>query len=242
MAASNATLLVVDDDPSLLKALKRALTLHGFTVDTSTTGQDTLSYLSTGSPDAIILDVSIPDPDGLEICRRLRLAGDRTPVLLLTARDTIGDRVEGLDAGADDYLVKPFALEELLARMRALLRRISPENPETLRYADLECNTATRRVMRGDAEIILTRTEFRLLELLMLHPERVLSRDMISAEVWEYDFGPASNSLDVYISYLRRKTEIDAAPRLIQTVRGVGYVLRAPAESVTAPHTEPNNQ
>ncbi|MHB8262143.1 MAG: response regulator transcription factor [Acidimicrobiales bacterium] len=242
MTTNNATLLVVDDDPGLLKALRRALTLHGFAVDTSTTGQGTLSYLSMGSPDAIILDVSIPDPDGLEICRRLRLAGDTTPVLMLTARDAVSDRVEGLDAGADDYLVKPFALEELLARIRALLRRISPEDPEILRYDDLECNTATRRVTRGDTEITLTRTEFRLLELLMLYAERVLTRDMISAEVWEYDFGPASNSLDVYISYLRRKTETGGAPRLIQTVRGVGYVLRASAENVTASHAEENKK
>jgi two-component system response regulator MprA len=235
---SSATLLVVDDDPGLLKALQRALTLHGFAVDIATTGQDTLSYLNTSSPDAIILDVSIPDPDGLEICRRLRLAGDTVPVLMLTARDAISDRVEGLDAGADDYLVKPFALEELLARMRALLRRISPDDPETLRYEDLECNTATRKVTRGDAELVLTRTEFRLLELLMLHAERVLTRDVISAEVWEYDFGPASNSLDVYISYLRRKTEIGGAPRLIQTVRGVGYVLRSSTQNEIGSHDE----
>ena len=235
---STATLLVVDDDPGLLKALQRALTLHGFTVDTATTGQGTLSYLSTNNPDAIILDVSIPDPDGLEICRRLRLTGDTVPVLMLTARDSISDRVDGLDAGADDYLVKPFALEELLARIRALLRRISPDDPEALRYEDLECNTATRKVTRGDAELVLTRTEFRLLELLMLHAERVLTRDVISAEVWEYDFGPASNSLDVYISYLRRKTEIGGAPRLIQTVRGVGYVLRSSTQNEIGSHDE----
>ncbi len=226
MSAGGTTLLVVDDDPGLLKALQRALTLHGFTVDTAMTGQGAIDYLSIEHPDAIILDVSIPDPDGLEICRRLRISGDTTPVLMLTARDAISDRVEGLDAGADDYLVKPFALEELLARVRALLRRIAPLDPEVLRYADLECNTATRKVTRAGDSIVLTRTEFRLLELLMQHAERVLSRETISNEVWEYDFGPVSNSLDVYISYLRHKTELNGKPRLIQTVRGVGYVLR----------------
>ena len=189
MTAGGTTLLVVDDDPGLLKALQRALTLHGFTVDTAMTGQGAIDYLSIEHPDAIILDVSIPDPDGLEICRRLRISGDTTPVLMLTARDAISDRVEGLDAGADDYLVKPFALEELLARVRALLRRIAPLDPEVLRYADLECNTATRKVTRAGDSIVLTRTEFRLLELLMQHAERVLSRETISNEVWEYDFG-----------------------------------------------------
>jgi two-component system response regulator MprA len=179
------------------------------------------------APDVVVLDVSMPGVDGLEVCRRLRKAGDRTPVLMLTAREGVDDRVAGLDAGADDYLVKPFALEELLARLRALLRRAGPtEASEVLGYGDLSLDLGSREVRRAGREIELTRTEFLLLELFLRHPGRVLTRHVISANVWDYDFGPASNSLDVYIGYLRRKTEAQGESRLIQTVRGVGYVLR----------------
>jgi two-component system response regulator MprA len=219
--------LLVDDDAGVLRAIERALVIHGFEVQTSSDGSDALRMLAARAPDVVVLDVSMPDVDGLEVCRRLRAAGDPTPVLMLTARVAVGDRVAGLDAGADDYLVKPFALEELLARLRALLRRAGPTRVNAmLRYGDLTLDTGTRRVTRGDRPIELTRTEFALLHLLLRHPGQVLTREVISADVWGYDFGPASNSLDVYIGYLRRKTEAPGEARLIQTVRGVGYVLR----------------
>jgi len=227
MRQQRSRVLVVDDEEAVLRAVGRALALSGYDVETAPDGTVALRSLTLHAPDAVVLDVSMPGVDGLEVCRRLREAGDRTPVLMLTARDGVDDRVAGLDAGADDYLVKPFALEELLARLRALLRRAGPtESNEVLRYGDLSLDLGSREVRRADRGVELTRTEFLLLELFLRHPGRVLTRQMISANVWDYDFGPASNSLDVYIGYLRRKTEADGESRLIQTVRGVGYVLR----------------
>jgi two-component system response regulator MprA len=224
-------ILVVDDEPAVREALKRALQVEGYEVDLAADGGEALDRLGRRRADAIVLDILMPGIDGLEVCRLLRRIGDRTPVLMLTARDAVADRVEGLDAGADDYLVKPFALEELLARIRALLRRSSREaggEGEPLRFADLVLDPARHQAWRGEREIELTRTEFLLLELFMLHPRRVLSREFIFDRVWGYDFGPTSNSLEVYIGYLRRKTEAGGEPRLIHTVRGVGYVLREP--------------
>jgi two-component system response regulator MprA len=220
--------LVVDDEPSVRQALQRALAFEGYDVLLAGDGHAALDTLLTHQPDAILLDVAMPGIDGLEVCRRLRAAGDRTPILMLTARHATADRVAGLDAGADDYLVKPFALEELLARLRALLRRASApsDDDDVLRVADLSLDPATRVVKRGDRLIELTRTEFNLLELLMRNAGQVLTRELIFDRVWGYDFGANSNSLEVYIGYLRRKTEADGEPRLIHTVRGVGYVLR----------------
>ena len=221
--------LVVDDEPDVRRSLARALTLEGYRVDVASDGREALMKLAGAQPNAIVLDVLMPHVDGLAVCRRLRQAGDRTPILLLTARDAVSDRVEGLDAGADDYVPKPFALEELLARLRALLRRstfTSPAEERILRYADLELNLDTVEVRRGDREIELTRTELLLLELFLRNPRQVLTRSLIFERVWGYDFGPTSNSLDVYIGYLRRKTEAAGEPRLIQTVRGLGYALR----------------
>jgi two-component system, OmpR family, response regulator MprA len=217
-------ILVVDDEPQLRRALERALKLEGYDVALAADGEQALAALADEHPDAIVLDVLMPKLDGLEVCRRMRAAGDRTPVLVLTARDAVSDRVDGLDAGADDYLVKPFALEELLARLRALLRRGAGDGP--LAYADLTLDPATREVRRGQREIELTKTEFALLEILLRHPRVVLTRSQILEAVWGYDFGPSSNSLEVYIGYLRRKTEEGGEPRLIQTARGVGYALR----------------
>jgi two-component system response regulator MprA len=216
-------ILVVDDEPSVRDALDRALRMDGYRVQLASDGTEALDALAHMPPDAIVLDVLMPDPDGLEVCRRLRAAGDRTPVLMLTARDAVPDRVKGLDAGADDYLIKPFALEELGARLRALLRRSGGPVEDPLRYADVVLDPAGHTVHRGETLIELTRTEFLLLELLMNHPRQVLTRTQIFEHVWGYDFGPSSNSLEVYIGYLRRKL---GDPRLIQTVRGVGYVLR----------------
>ena len=224
-------ILVVDDEPSVRDALDRALRMDGYRVQLAADGTEALDALAHTPPDAIVLDVLMPEPNGLEVCRRLRAAGDRTPVLMLTARDAVPDRVKGLDAGADDYLVKPFALEELLARMRALLRRSGggdDDEDEILTFADLELDLATRHVTRGGVRQALTRTEFLLLELFMRNPRRVLTRTQIFEHVWGYDFGPSSNSLEVYVGYLRRKTEAAGEPRLLHTVRGVGYVLRAP--------------
>ena len=215
--------LVVDDDDAVRDALDRALRLDGYKVRLAPDGRAALEALADEPPDAVVLDVLMPEPDGLEVCRRLRAAGDRTPVLLLTARDAVPDRVRGLDAGADDYLVKPFALEELTARLRALLRRTGTPQAETLRYQDLRLDTGGHTVERAGRPIELTRTEFLLLELLLRHPRQVLTRGQIFDHVWGYDFGPSSNSLEVYVGYLRRKL---GEPRLIQTVRGVGYVLR----------------
>ncbi|MGH2932341.1 MAG: response regulator transcription factor [Gaiellaceae bacterium] len=219
--------LVVDDEAPVREALRRALTLEGYSVELAADGAEALHRLSDeGAADAVVLDVLMPGVDGLEVCRRIRSAGNGIPVLMLTARDEIADRVAGLDAGADDYLVKPFALEELLARLRALLRRSSEDANDVLRFADLELDPATREVTRAGAPIELTRTEFSLLELFLRNPKQVLTRSVIFERVWGYDFGYSSNSLDVYMGYLRRKTEAGDKPRLLQTVRGVGYALR----------------
>jgi two-component system response regulator MprA len=224
-----ASILVVDDEPAVRASLERALGLRGYRVELARDGSDALERLADRAPDVILLDVMMPGVDGLEVCRRLRAVGDRTPILLLSARDALHDRVAGLDAGADDYLVKPYAREELLARLRALLRRADPGAEDgALRFADLSLDPQTREVRRGPRAIELTRTEFLLLELLLAHPRQVLTRSAIFQRVWGYDFGPSSNSLDVYIGFLRKKTEAAGEPRLIQTVRGVGYVLREP--------------
>ncbi len=220
-------ILVVDDDPALRTALDRALKLEGYRVSFAHDGRQALQLMTGGSQDAVILDLGLPLMDGLEVCRRVRERGDRTPVLMLTARDAVTDRVEGLDAGADDYLVKPFALDELLARLRALLRRTTATPSEAvLKFGDLVLDLQTMEVRRGGRELQLTRTEFRLLELLMRSPRVVLTRSRIFEEVWGYDFGASSNALEVYVSYLRRKLEAEGEHRLIHTVRGVGYTLR----------------
>jgi two-component system, OmpR family, response regulator MprA len=220
-------ILVVDDERAVRESLRRALELEGYEIELAADGSEAL-YRLEGSeePDALILDVLMPGVDGLEVCRRLRGSGSKLPVLMLTARTEVEDRVAGLDAGADDYVTKPFALEELLARVRALLRRTSDEEGDVVRFANLELDPTTREVTRGGRPIELTRTEFSLLELFMRNPRQVLTRTIIFERVWGYDFGYASNSLDVYIGYLRRKTEADGEPRLIHTVRGVGYALR----------------
>ncbi|HEU4490026.1 MAG TPA: response regulator transcription factor [Jiangellales bacterium] len=220
--------LVVDDDPAVRDSLRRSLAFNGYEVDVAADGEEGLHRLARQRPDAVVLDVMMPRLDGLATCRALRAAGDDVPVLMLTARDEVSDRVAGLDAGADDYLPKPFALEELLARLRALLRRAvrSAADEDQLRLADLTLDPGTRDVRRGDRPIRLTRTEFSLLELLLRHPRQVLTRDRILEEVWGYDFPTTANSLEVYVGYLRRKTEAEGEPRLIHTVRGVGYVAR----------------
>ena len=223
-------LLVVDDERAVRESLRRALELEGYEIELAADGSEALSVLQEEEPqpDAVILDVLMPGVDGLEVCRRLRASGNRVPVLMLTARDEVENRVAGLDAGADDYVTKPFALEELLARVRALLRRTTngDGSGEVLTFADLELAIGTRDVRRGSRQIDLTRTEFALLELFLRNPRQVLTRSIIFERVWGYDFGFASNSLDVYIGYLRRKTEAGGEPRLIHTVRGVGYALR----------------
>jgi len=224
-------ILVVDDERAVRESLCRALELEGYEIELAADGREALDRLEGDpEPDAMILDVLMPGVDGLEVCRRLRGTGSKLPVLMLTARTQVEDRVEGLDAGADDYVTKPFALDELLARVRALLRRTADEEEgesgEVIRFADLELDPATREVTRAGRPIELTRTEFSLLELFMRNPRQVLTRTIIFERVWGYDFGYASNSLDVYIGYLRRKTEAEGEPRLIQTVRGVGYALR----------------
>ncbi len=218
--------LVVDDEPAVREAIERALRLEGYEVGVAADGDEALRMLREAPADAVVLDVLMPRIDGLEACRRLRAAGDRTPILMVTARDGVTDRVAGLDAGAADYLVKPFALEELLARLRALLRRARPDGA-ALRYADLSLDEARHEVFRAERPIELTRTEFALLELFLRNPEQVLTRSIIFDRIWGYDFGPSSNSLEVYVGYLRRKTEAAGEPRLLHTVRGLGYVLRA---------------
>jgi two-component system, OmpR family, response regulator MprA len=220
--------LVVDDDPAVSGALNRALRLEGYEVTTAGDGPLALEEIAIRPPDAVILDIGLPTIDGLDVCRRLRAAEDDTPVLMLTARDAIDDRVQGLDAGADDYLVKPFALAELLARLRALLRRRPEDSGEVLRFADLSLDPITREARRGDRSFTLTRIEFDLLELLLRHPRQVLTRELILDRVWGYTFDSGTNSLAVYVGYLRRKTEAGDEPRLIHTARGVGYVLREP--------------
>ena len=229
MGAQNKAVkvLVVDDERAVRESLRRALELEGYEIELAADGQEALYRLdSEAQPDALVLDVLMPGVDGLEVARTIRRAGNRVPILMLTARTQVEDRVEGLDAGADDYVTKPFALEELLARVRALLRRTSDETGEVLRFADLELDPGTREVRRGSRQMELTRTEFSLLELFLRNPRQVLTRSQIFERVWGYDFGPSSNSLEVYVGYLRRKTEAGGEPRLLHTVRGVGYVLR----------------
>lgn len=226
-----ARVLVVDDEPALREALQSSLEFEGYRVGLASDGQAALEILEREPYELVLLDVMMPRLDGLTTCRRLRAAGNHVPVLMLTARDAVGDRVSGLDAGADDYLVKPFELDELLARVRALLRRSALAAPAAadgvLVHGDLRMDTASREVTRGGEPLELTRTEYLLLELLMIHPRQVLTREQILSEVWGFDFEPSSNSLDVYVMYLRRKTEGAGRPRLIHTVRGVGYVLRS---------------
>jgi two-component system, OmpR family, response regulator MprA len=234
-------ILVVDDDRAVRESLRRSLQFNGYQVDLAADGQQAIEAIGAQRPDAMVLDVMMPRLDGLELCRRLRSTGDDLPILVLTARDAVSDRVSGLDAGADDYLPKPFALEELLARLRALLRRRTPADAlssgsglsgsgssasQVLTFGDVELDPLTREVRRGSRRMRLTRTEFALLELLLRHPKQVLTRSRILEEVWGYDFPTSGNALEVYIGYLRRKTESDAEPRLIHTVRGIGYVLR----------------
>ncbi|HSG12803.1 MAG TPA: response regulator transcription factor [Gaiellaceae bacterium] len=227
------TILVVDDERAVRESLRRALELEGYEVELAADGEEALERLGSGAAvDAVVLDILMPGIDGLEVCSRLRTGGNSVPVLMLTARAEVDSRVAGLDAGADDYLPKPFALAELLARLRALLRRTGGEEAgsrkRALRFSDLELDPGTREVSRDGRSIQLTRTEFALLELFLRNPRQVLTRSLIFERVWGYDFGPMSNSLDVYIGYLRRKTEEGGEPRLIHTVRGVGYALREP--------------
>ena len=218
-------ILVVDDEHAVLEALRRVLTHEGYDVILARSGHDALELVEAERPDLVLLDVLMPHPDGLEVCRRLRLEGNSLPILMLTARSEVADRVAGLDAGADDYLAKPFSLDELLARVRALLRRGQAAS-ERLRFDDLVLELGARSAKRGDRDLELTRTEYSLLELFLRNPGRVLSRSEILESVWGYDFGPTSNSLEVYMGYLRRKTEAGGEPRLLFTVRGFGYVLR----------------
>ena len=222
-------ILVVDDDRAVRESLRRSLSFNGYSVELAVDGIDALEKVANARPDALVLDVMMPRLDGLEVCRRLRSTGDDLPILVLTARDSVSERVSGLDAGADDYLPKPFALEELLARLRALLRRAAPEpgiDSEKMTFEDLTLDPVTREVTRGERSISLTRTEFSLLEMLIANPRRVLTRSRILEEVWGFDFPTSGNALEVYVGYLRRKTEADGETRLLHTVRGVGYVLR----------------
>jgi two-component system, OmpR family, response regulator MprA len=230
-AEQTARILVVDDEPAVQGALARALTLERYKVSQAMDGEQALERLGRDPYEVVILDLTMPRLDGLEVCRRLRDGGDRTPVLMLTAREGVDDRVAGLDAGADDYLVKPFALRELLARVRALLRRASEEEEDererVLEFEDLRLDRFSHEAWRGERLLSLTRTEFLLLDMFLRHPRQVLTRSAIFEDVWGYDFGSTSNSLGVYIGYLRRKTEADGEQRLVHTVRGVGYVLRS---------------
>lgn len=221
----SAKILVVEDEERIRQFLQRGLTYEGYRVEAASDGQEALEMARDEPPDLVLLDIMLPGIDGIEVCRRLRSAGE-VPILMLTAKEAIEDRVAGLDAGADDYLVKPFAFDELLARVRALLRRAQPSQPQVYRFADLELDTGTRRGRRGDEVFDLTAKEYELLELFMRHPRQVLTREVIFDRVWNYDFGGESNIIEVYVRYLRQKTEIDDKPRLIHTVRGVGYVLR----------------
>ncbi len=227
MENSDMKILVVEDDPAVRDALERALGFEDYDVDTARDGGIALSMVRSETYDLVLLDVMMPHVDGIETCKRIRASGDTIPILMLTAKTAVDDRVEGLDAGADDYLTKPFALDELLARIRALLRRSMGDVSQVMRYDDLVIDPGARTVMRGDDSIVLTKTEFDLLVLLARTPGIVLDRDTIYEEIWGIDFLTSSNSLDVYVGYLRRKLEADDAPRLIHTVRGVGYVLRS---------------
>ena len=224
---TQSRVLVVDDEDAVRRALKHALELEGYVVEQASDGSEALARVEQSAPELVVLDVLMPNIDGLETCRSLRARGVHVPILMLTARDAVADRVAGLDAGADDYLVKPFALAELLARVRALLRRGDNGSDDALlAVGDLSVDLGTREVVRAGRAIELTRTEFNLLELFLRNPRQVLTRSQIFERVWGYDFGASSNSLDVYIGYLRRKTEAAGEPRIIQTVRGVGYALR----------------
>jgi len=228
-AATKPRVLVVDDDKAVRESLRRSLEFNGYAVALAGDGAEALAVISAARPDVVVMDVMMPRLNGLEATRALRTAGNDVPIIVLTALDAVGDRVDGLDAGADDYLTKPFALPELLARLRALLRRAVPAegaDDEVLSFADLTMNVATREVTRGSRRIDLTRTEFTLLEMFLRRPRRVLERSFILEEVWGFDFPTTANSLEVYVGYLRRKTEAEGEPRLIHTVRGVGYVLR----------------
>jgi two-component system response regulator MprA len=229
--APTAKVLVVDDDRAVRESLRRSLEFNGYTVHLAEDGTQALALAGSINPDVVVMDVMMPRLDGLETTRALRQAGNDVPILVLTARDAVGERVEGLDAGADDYLTKPFALQELLARLRALLRRATPagdtDDEEVITFADVTMNVTTREVTRGSRPIELTRTEFNLLEVFLRRPRRVLDRGFILEEVWGYDFPTTANSLEVYVGYLRRKTEAEGEPRLIHTVRGIGYVLKA---------------
>lgn len=220
-------ILIIEDEEGILRLLRRALAYEGYRVDTASDGSSGLAMAREALPDLVILDWMLPGMDGLEVCRRLREGGE-VPILMLTAKDSVPERVEGLDAGADDYMVKPFQQEELLARVRALLRRAKPTQPEVLAFANLRLDTGTHQAYRGDRAIEFTAKEFQLLEVFMRHPRQVLTRDIIYDRVWNYDFGGESNIIEVYVRYLRQKTEAGGEPRLIHTVRGVGYVLREP--------------
>lgn len=221
-------ILVIEDDPAILRLLQRGLTMEGYQVDTAVDGESGLKLFQERQPDLIVLDLMLPGMDGMEVCQRIRQKS-KVPILILTAKDAIQDRVEGLDAGADDYLVKPFNLEELLARIRALLRRTEQERQPVLQFEDVTMNTITREVYRGERKLQLTKKEYQLLELFLRHPRQVLTREVIFDRIWGYDFGGESNVLEVYIRYLRQKMEQNGEPRLIYTVRGVGYVMREPA-------------
>lgn len=221
----NERILIIEDDPAILKLLQRGLAYEGYVIDTAMDGRSGLNLARDHQPDLVILDWMLPGMDGLEVCHRLRTGGS-LPILMLTAKDTVQDRIQGLDAGADDYMVKPFNLEELLARVRALLRRTQPERVPVLKFADLTLDTSARQAARGSRTVQLTAKEYELLELFLRHPRQVLTREVIFDRVWGYDFGGESNVLEVYIRYLRQKLEEGGEARLIHTVRGVGYVLR----------------
>jgi two-component system response regulator MprA len=223
----SARILVIEDDEAILKLIRRSLAYEGYQVVTATDGPSGLTAARDNPPDLVVLDLMLPGLDGMEVCRRLR-SGGPTPIIILTAKDSINDRVMGLDMGADDYMVKPFNLDELLARVRALLRRSQPVHPQVLQFSDLTLDTGTRQATRNNRVISLTAKEYEFLELFMRHPRQVLTRDVIFDQVWGYDFGGESNIIEVYIRYLRQKLEIEGETRLIHTVRGMGYVLREP--------------
>jgi two-component system response regulator MprA len=224
----SARILIIEDEDRIRQFLQRGLSFEGYRVDAASDGQTGLDLFRENPPDLVLLDLMLPGMDGLEVCRRIRAASE-VPILMLTAKETIEDRVVGLDAGADDYLVKPFAFDELVARVRALLRRAQPTKPQVYRFADLELDTGTRQGQRGENTFDLTAKEYELLELFMRHPRQVLTREVIFDRVWNYDFGGESNIIEVYVRYLRQKTEADGGSRLIHTVRGIGYVLREEA-------------